>query len=125
MPTLLFLGANPIDSDGIRLDEECREIEDRLSSVPGNQIRFVSKWAVRPQDLQRALLEFSPALVHFSGHGDEDGHILLENALGFAEPVTAGALSDLLRSFSSSVRCVFLNACQSAEQARQLVLIAP
>ena len=121
MPTLLFLAANPIDSDGIRLDEEYREIENRLSSVPDNRIRAVSKWAVRPEDLQRALLEFSPALVHFSGHGDQDGQILLEDALGYAEPVTAEALSDLFRTFSSSVRCVFLNACESAEQARQLV----
>ncbi len=121
MPTLLFLAANPINSEGIRLGEEYREIEDRLSSVQDNRIKIVGKWAVRPQDLQRALLEFSPALVHFSGHGDQDGQILLENPVGYPEPVTAEALSDLFRTFSSSVRCVFLNACESAEQARQLV----
>jgi hypothetical protein len=121
MPTLLFLAANPIDSEGIRLDEECREIEGCISSVPANTIRVVSKWAVRAQDLQKALLEVNPALVHFSGHGDQDGQILLENAVGYAEPVTAEALADLFRTFSSSIRCVVLNACDSAEQARQLV----
>ncbi len=121
MATLLFLAANPIDSENVRIDEECREIEARLSSVPGNRIRIQSKWAVRPQDLQRALLEFSPTLVHLTGHGDESGQIVLENVTGYSEPVTADALADLFRTFSSSVRCVVLNACDSAEQARQLV----
>lgn len=121
MPTLLFLGANPLDTERIRLDEEYREIEGCLSSISSNPIRIVSKWAVRPQDLQKALLEISPALVHFSGHGDQDGQILLENAIGYPEPVRADAFADLFRSFSSSVRCVVLNACDSAEQARQLV----
>ena len=121
IPTLLFLAANPIDSEGIRLDEECREIEVCVSSAPASPIRVVSKWAVRAQDLQKALLETSPAMVHFSGHGDQAGQILLENAIGYAEPVTAEALADLVRTFSSSIRCVVLNACDSAEQARQLV----
>ena len=120
MVTLLFLAANPADGDAVRLDEECREIDARLSSVPGNRIKVVSKWAVRPQDLQKALLEFSPALVHFTGHGDQDGRIVLENAAGHSESVPPEAFSDLFRSFSSSVRCVVLNACDSAAQARLL-----
>ncbi len=120
MPTLLFLAANPIDTDKIRLDEECRDIEATLSSVPDNPIKIVSKWSVRPQDLQRSLLQASPELVHFSGHGDQEGQILLEDSLGYLTPVTADALSELFKSFSSSTRCVFLNACDSDEQARQL-----
>jgi hypothetical protein len=120
MPTLLFLAANPIDTDSVRLDEECREIESRVSNVPGNRITVKSKWAVRAQDLQRALLELSPQLVHYSGHGDQDGCILLENAAGHAEEVPPEALSELFKVFSGSLRCVVLNACDSATQAREL-----
>lgn len=37
--------------------------------------------AARSQDLQRALLQHSPAIVHFSGHGNESGELLLENSV--------------------------------------------
>lgn len=120
MITILFLAANPLDTEPIRLGEECREIQASVASGAVSRIRVESKWAVRPQDLQKALLEFSPALVHFSGHGDSDGQILLESPIGYLEAVPFEAFSDLFRVFSSFVRCVVLNACNSAGQARLL-----
>jgi tetratricopeptide (TPR) repeat protein len=121
MITVLFLAAKPLDTGDIRLDEEYREIEDRLSHASPQRFRLIGKWAVRAQDLQKALLEYEPAIVHISGHGDEDGRVLLENANGYSEPVEPEALAELFRVFASSIQCVVLNLCNSARQAKEIV----
>jgi CHAT domain-containing protein len=120
MVTLLLLATNPIGSDPLRIDEELRDIKDCVTANPEKRIGVELRLAVRAQDLQKTLLELKPAIVHFSGHGDENGEILIENPLGYPEPVSAEALADLFRVFGDTVRCVVLNACNSCEQARRL-----
>ena|ERR1051326_7669503 len=80
MPTLLFLGANPLDTERVRLDEEYREIEGCLSSISANAIRIVSKWQFGHR-IYKSPFGDQPCVGHFSGHGDQDGQILLENAI--------------------------------------------
>ncbi|GAB1543973.1 hypothetical protein NUACC21_66490 [Scytonema sp. NUACC21] len=84
--------------------------------------RFVlhSEWAVRPRDVRRALLNFSPHIVHFSGHGAEDGGLAFENELGNIQLVSPDALAGLFKLFSESVECVLLNACYSEIQAQAI-----
>ena len=70
MKKILILTANPKNSDKLRLDEEVREIQEGLQrSRSRDQFEIISKWAVRPDDLRRALLDHEPQIVHFSGHG--------------------------------------------------------
>lgn len=73
--TLLVLSANPAATARLRLDKEIREIDEGLRRArQREQFKLVSRWAVRPLDLRRALLEEKPAYVHFCGHGEgEDG----------------------------------------------------
>lgn len=67
---ILFLAANPISTNRLRLDEEIREIEAGLRrSQYRDRFELQQRWAVRPVDLQRALLDCKPQIVHFSGHG--------------------------------------------------------
>ncbi|MBD1852862.1 CHAT domain-containing protein [Cyanobacteria bacterium FACHB-502] len=66
----LFLAAQPLTTARLRLDEEVREIEEGLKrSKYRDRFELIQKWAVRPRDLQRAMLECNPSIVHFSGHG--------------------------------------------------------
>lgn len=114
---ILVLAANPKTTPQLRLDEEVREIKEGLRrSKNRDQFDLRSEWAVRVRDLRRALLEHEPQILHFSGHGEEDG-LLLENNMGFPEPVASNVLSDLFRLFSQQVECVVLSACHSAKQA--------
>ncbi len=58
MKKILILTANPKNSDKLRLDEEVREIQEGLQrSRSRDQFEIISKWAVRPDDLRRALLD--------------------------------------------------------------------
>ncbi len=114
---ILILSANPRGTGRRRFDEEVREIEECLRRS-GYRDRFEihSIWAVRLRDLRRALLENEPQIVHFCGHGNQEG-LLVEDESGLAATVSTEALSGLFKLFSSKVECVVLNACYSETQA--------
>lgn len=115
---ILILSANPRDTDWLSLEKEVREIEEGLkrSEFRGN-FEIQTRWAVRPRDLRRSLLESKPQIVHFSGHGEKQGLIVEDDELGIAVPFPKKALSGLFRLCSHHVECVILNACNSERQA--------
>lgn len=114
---ILFLSANPADTARLRVDKEQREIDHELKlSRSREQVEFIDAEAVRPNDLQQALLDNNPQIVHFSGHGSENG-VILEDDDGNAQPISTAALANLFRLFKESVQCVVLNACYSEAQA--------
>jgi hypothetical protein len=121
---ILFLAANPLDTERLRLDVEIRTIMERLKGAPlAGRISLTSEWAVRVVDLVQSLHR-APKIVHFSGHGTPDG-IILEGTDGEAQPVPGGALAELFRMEGGSVRCVVLNACFTEEQAKAIAEHVP
>lgn len=70
MIKILFLAANPRDTDRLRLDEEVRAIDEALRKADfRDYFELHSHGAVRIEDLQELLLRYQPQIVHFSGHG--------------------------------------------------------
>ncbi len=153
---LLFLAANPVDTGQLRLDEEVREIEAGLRrSQYRDHFDLQQRWAVRPIDLRRALLDCKPQIVHFSGHGVGqltavqvnsqansavettreiafmnhaevfEEGLVLEDVTGQPQLVRTEALSALFELFSDCVECVVLNACYSEQQARAIAQHVP
>jgi len=123
---ILILAANPKNSDRLRLDEEVREIEEGLTRAKKrHQFELIQKWAVRPRDVQRAILEVSPYIVHFSGHGVGNNGLALEDETGQIKFVTAEALASLFELFAAEVKCVLLNACYSEAQAKAIAQHIP
>lgn len=120
---ILLLAANPSASARLGLDEEVRAIEEKLGIAKcRDAVEFCSKWATRPGDLQRALLEDEPTVVHFSGHGGGTEGIVLHSDAGTGEcVVSSAALADLFAVLKANIRLVVLNACYSSEQARYIV----
>ncbi len=117
---ILILAANP--RRDLKLSQEIRDIEEGLKRSPQHeQFELVSKVAVRPKDLQRALLDINPRIVHFCGHGSGSEGLVLENDTGHQQLVTTKALSSLFKLFTNRVECVLLNTCYSKEQADEIV----
>ncbi len=103
------------------MDEEVREIQEGLKrSLNRDQFEIFSQWAVRPNDLRRALLDHQPQIVHFSGHGLGADGLILEDNMGQAKLVEAEALGRLFSLFEDKVECVLLNACYSDVQAEAI-----
>jgi hypothetical protein len=122
MKRILFLAANPKDTSPLRLDEEVREIENGLQRAKERkQFALVQKWAVRPRDIRRAMLDVEPHIVHFSGHGaSSEGLVFEDQETGYAKSIDIDALADLFSLFSDRVECVVLNACYSESQAQAI-----
>ncbi|WP_198661744.1 CHAT domain-containing protein [Lewinella sp. IMCC34183] len=114
---ILVTAAAPKDLSRLRLDEEVKGIQEGIQiSKERDKIKLVQRWAVTAISFQQALLDEEPNVVHFSGHGEEDG-IYLENAQGKYQLVPDEALEELFELFAPSIECVVLNACYSEHQA--------
>ena len=115
---ILFLSANPKNTDELRLDEEVREIKEAMKlAKKRTRFEIISEFAVRVDDLRRSLLEHTPQIVHFSGHGAGSNGIALENDSGQMQLVSTASLARLFKFFQADLECVFLNACYSDVQA--------
>ena len=112
---ILILAAIP---HGLRLDREMREIEESIRrAVQRDLFEICIRTAVRHQDIRRAIAEEQPQIVHFCGHGMEDGSLLLEDEGGKNKPVLPEALASLFELHAEYVKCVLLNACYSEKPA--------
>lgn len=116
---VLFLASNPKDTDQLALDEEIRHITSKIrASDYRDSIDLISAWAVRTDDLLQMLNQHKPQIVHFSGHGNERGEIILKSDNGESKPVRESALKALFRALKDNIKVVFLNSCFSEEQAK-------
>ena len=124
--TILFLAANPKGTEQLHLDEEVREIsEGLLRSQNRENFKLEQRWAVRPRDVQRALLQLNPQIVHFSGHGAGSKGLLFESQYANITFVDADTLANLFKLFADRVRCVILNGCYTEIQAEAIAQHIP
>jgi len=120
--TILILAANPQGTSRLRLDKEAREIEDGLRrSHLHDHFQIEQRWASRPRDVYRALLDVEPQIVHFCGHGEGQVGLVLEDETGRVKLVSREALSKLFELFAARIECVLLNACYTEVQADAIV----
>ncbi len=118
---ILILAANPKGTCRLRLDEELREIKNGLRRASRReQFLIESAEAVRNRDIHRAIIDFEPQIVHFSGHGAQEKGLVLEDETGQEKLVDAEALAGLFELFAEHVECVLLNACYSEIQAQAI-----
>jgi hypothetical protein len=118
---ILFLAANPAGTNSLALDDECREIEQKIrASDYRSALEFITKWAVRPDDLLQHLNQFKPHVVHFSGHGSRLEEIVLSDKDRQPKPVGKAALRQLFSALRDNIRLVVLNACFSHPQAKAI-----
>src|SRR5438477_1288375 len=99
MIKILFLAANPTNTNQLRLGEEVRTIQEKLRvSDHRDSFKLEQEWAVRVGDIQQHLLRHQPHIVHFSGHGSIAGEIILEDNTGQSKPVSPEALKRLFKT---------------------------
>jgi formylglycine-generating enzyme required for sulfatase activity len=118
---ILFVAANVGCHGQLALDVEYRAIED---GIRGGRYRdafqLIPKLAARPGDLQQALLEHCPDVVHFACHGTSQAELVLLAERTGDVRVSAGALATMFRVLRDNVTLVVFNACCSGEQAQAI-----
>lgn len=115
---ILFVGVNPNDTASLDLAEEAETIQARLrQSKFRERFEVVQRWKTEASALPGLLMEHSPQILHFSGHGTVDGRLYFRGPKGRAVPADDATIARLF-GLLGGVRCVVLNACHSTEQAR-------
>jgi len=123
---ILVLAASPENLARLRLNEEVREIDAGLRRAKHRErFQLDHRSAVRPLDLQQALLDVEPHIVHFCGHGVGAEGLILEDDNGMAQPVQTPALANLFRLFAHKIECVVLNSCHTEHQAKAIAEHVP
>jgi hypothetical protein len=119
---ILFLTANPKKTGRLALDEESREIDQKIRAADyRDALELITKWATRPDDLLQYLNEHRPHVVHFSGHGSSTEGIILQDVQRRSKPVSKAALKQLFTTLKDNIRVVVLSACYSRPQAEAIV----
>lgn len=117
---ILILSANPKNRERLRLDEEVRDIREALRrSTYRDQFQIEPMPAVRSRDVRRIMLEFEPNIVHFCGHGEQNG-LMIEDEQGNSTLIESDTLEKLFDLLKQHVECVLLNSCYSAIQAKAI-----
>ena len=118
---ILFLSSNPWTTSRILVDEEMREIFEKLQEGPcRDRFELHRHAATRPIDLQRLLMMYKPHIVHFAGHGSKKHKIILGGKPGRGKHVDQEGLAKMFALYKKHVRLVVLNACFTKTQAEAL-----
>jgi hypothetical protein len=133
--TILYLAASPLhlapeywnDPEHpeplarLRVDKEMEEIRKQLKlSRYGDRFRFEFRLAASVIEISQALTDHHPRLIHFSGHGDRDGRLYVEDERGDAVPAIPQGLARLFWLEATTVDCVIVNACYSLRLAETM-----
>lgn len=131
--TILFLASNPkceyIDENGVKreqpkldLDKEAREIRDAITkAIKRDSIDFQTRWATRVSDIFQAINETNPTIIHFSGHGTEEGELVFQDNYDKPKLVSNESIAEMVTAFSDDIRMIVFNNCFSSTQAEMIV----
>jgi len=134
---ILFLGANPRDTQRLALRQEWAAIKRELRTATyGGEFEFQHMSSVTVDRMAHQLIKLNPTIIHFSGHGaggasllksettrhitrDTSG-IYLQDDRSLSQLVSPRALAMMVKSSAPATRLVVLNACYSDQHADEL-----
>lgn len=127
---IFLAGANPgrdSNDDIKRLDllqDEFDYIQDELKLKSPNKEKFdlFIYPSLTINQFIGILMELGPDIIHFSGHGNEDGSLNFIDEHGNPNKITANDFSRLLsiENTRTKIRCIILNACYSEVLASEI-----
>ena len=118
---VLVASASPRDQLRLDWEREQQVLCDALRElIDAGQVEVIPCERTTHDRLHMSLLEHTPDVVHFIGHGSYDtaarrGFLLLENEDGTSAPLGATEMARLLRRYGANL--VVLNACETAQGA--------
>ena len=120
MPTkILLLSANPVDTVPLRLNAEFKRIKESLENNKDFQVEL--SLAVSTEDIRKDISKQKPNILHFSGHGEGQRGLLVEDEQGKSQLLSTESFRRLLALYNKDIQCVLLNACYSQHQAEAIV----
>jgi hypothetical protein len=119
--TIVFVSASQSAEGLLALDKEYRAIEQSIRTAAHHRaFRLVPKLAARLSDLQQALLEHRPEVIHIACHGSPNAELLLLSDEAGTAPIPPTALASIFGALADNLALVTCNACFTTEQAEAI-----
>lgn len=121
---ILLTAANP--QNDLKVTDELEFIQDELLMRTEQRNRFKTAiyQSLKKSDFVGLLIEFKPYIVHFSGHGEPDGTLLVigsdGNKINIVGPNDLAEIFSIVKS-QFKVHCIVMNACYSENNAKELI----
>jgi hypothetical protein len=116
---ILFILSAP--HQDLSLDESYRKIEKAIqSSSDKRAVQIIPKFSSRIEDLIEALNKEQPDIIHFSGHGNEQGELIFTGDDIENKAISLSTLANLFKINKDNVKLIFLDACHSLVEADKL-----
>lgn len=119
--TVLAVLASPCDWAQLSVDKEWSRLQSALANLQQAGLIRLERLPAATLDALQARLRLTPVhVLHFVGHGyfgEEQGGVVFETETGTSRLVSAETLGMLLHDHTS-LRLVFLNACEGARSQR-------
>lgn len=117
---ILFLGADVDQHNAIHVDKDCESIKDVLS---GSEVfHVIEKFSVRKNEIIPLIVRYQPSIVHFDGHGTEDGSLAVCSETREFDKITPEELKGVFNTVKAYVLLSYFDACHTAPQAMSAVL---
>jgi len=119
--SILYIASSPKDIAALQVGFEFKKIKASLESgAAKDQFELLSPlMSVTLEDFLRAKYTFKPAIIHFSGHGLQDG-LMFSTDQNIFQVIPAGLLKEVFKGIETYASCVLLNACYASEQAKMI-----
>ena len=120
---ILFFASDPSNESRLHLGRELQSIREKLKDNPDFEIK--DHLATTPNDIMDEIMTLKPQIVHFSGHGSDEGELKFEDEAGNAKSVAPEALATLFSLSKDFVKCVVVNTCYAEKQAKAIAQYIP
>jgi hypothetical protein len=116
---IMYVACNPDQKSDLLLEREITELQRRSDAAIGD-IDFHFYPHQHVENLPVELAKLKPDVVHFSAHGEEN-KLVMSNDSGVPVVLSAQLLKRFF-SFDKPPQLVYLNACDSHDVAKQLIV---
>lgn len=122
---ILILEANPRGTMPLDGMAEIRAIRELLifRRMEG-QFDLKIYTGITRQNFLTAIAEYKPAIIHFIGHGSENG-LCIEDMRGSVELISHNDVVDILKIYSDVIECAFFNTDKTNSLAQAVAEFIP
>jgi len=121
MIKLLYIGSSPDSHTSLNLDAEYERIKKNCLGKK-NQVELKGIFNPSLKELQGTINTFQPDIIHFGGHGSENGELVIwSDETGEGKFINDREFTQLTKSLhSDNLRLLFLSSCYSRSFAERL-----
>ncbi len=116
---ILYISASPVDVANLQVDFEFKKIKAALEAgALRDEFELLTPLlSVTLEDFLQAKFKSKPTIIHFSGHGLEDG-LMFATRENVFQIIPTELLKDAFKGMEAYTRIVILNACYASAQAK-------